>query len=107
VATKLILLWAIGRPEDPRHPDTVARMLGAVDEAECRPNAGPKSAPTLADREARLDQVARTSAQETRAACHQRPDSTQAVGQALVARALDASAHRRKGVRRWHARLHP
>ena len=33
VAAKLILLWAIGRPADPVHPDGIARLIAVEAQA--------------------------------------------------------------------------
>jgi hypothetical protein len=61
VAAKLILLWAIGRPDDPVHPDGVAARLAA----EVQINDPPLPLP--ADREACMDFAARALAEEIRA----------------------------------------
>jgi|Tabmets5t2r1_1033131.scaffolds.fasta_scaffold104899_1 hypothetical protein len=58
VAAKLILLWAIGRPDDPVHPDGVAARLAA------QTGDVPQPQPLPDDREARLDFAARELAAE-------------------------------------------
>jgi hypothetical protein len=61
VAAKLILLWAIGRPDDQVHPDGIARLVAA--EAQ----AADLSPPLPDDHEARMALAARALAEEIRA----------------------------------------
>jgi hypothetical protein len=62
VAAKLILLWAIGRPSDPVHPDSIAAMLAAEAQTATPPP------PLPADREARERLAVRELAREICAA---------------------------------------
>jgi hypothetical protein len=78
VAAKLILLWGIGRPDDPVHPDGVARLAAAEARADQRPPSLPaereahldtdlhRELERLADPEARLNVAARALAAEIR-----------------------------------------
>jgi hypothetical protein len=59
VASKIVLLWAIGRPADPHHPDAVETMATAQAQVS-------EPLPLPADHEARLDLVARQLAQDMR-----------------------------------------
>jgi hypothetical protein len=59
-AARLLLLWVLGKPDDPVHPDGVARLI--AEEAQ----AGDSPPPMPDDREARLDVAARALAQEIR-----------------------------------------
>lgn len=68
VASKLILMWAIGRPADPVFPDAIAAMLAA--EAQVS-----EPLPLPVDHEARLDLVARQLAQDMRRERRGGPDA--------------------------------
>jgi hypothetical protein len=59
-AARLLLLWVLGKPDDPVHPDGVAARLAA----EAR--AGDPPPPLPAEREARMDFAARALAAEIR-----------------------------------------
>jgi hypothetical protein len=77
VASKLVLLWAIGRPTDPHHPDAVEAMAAAEAQAAVPPP------PLPADPEARLDLAARALAAAIRAARGVIPEPGDAVEAAL------------------------
>jgi hypothetical protein len=78
VAAKLVLLWAIGRPDDPVHPDGVARQIAAEAQAGDPPPSLPaerevhldaelhRTLARLTDPEARLNVAARALAAEIR-----------------------------------------
>jgi hypothetical protein len=59
-AARLLLLWVLGKPDDPVHPDGIARLIAA--EAQ----AGDSPPPLPDDREARMDLAARALAEEIR-----------------------------------------
>jgi hypothetical protein len=73
VASKLVLLWAIGRPPDPQHPDAVAAVTAAA-EAHTAP------APLPADHAARTHLAVRELAEAIRAARHECRHPDEAVG---------------------------
>jgi hypothetical protein len=84
-AARLLLLWVLGKPADPVHPDAVARLVAAEAQADQAPPPLPadreacqdlaarpdtdlhRTLARLADPEARLNLVARALAQEIRA----------------------------------------
>jgi hypothetical protein len=57
-AARLLLLWVLGKPDNPVHPDGIAAMLAAEAQAD------PVPPPLPAAREADLDFAARELAQE-------------------------------------------
>jgi hypothetical protein len=76
-AARLLLLWVLGKPDDPVHPDGIAARLAA--EAQ----AGDPSPPLPADREAHMDLAAWALAAEIRALRGVLPDPGAVVGPAL------------------------
>jgi hypothetical protein len=59
-AARLVLLWIVGKPTDPHHPDAVAAMLAAEAQAVTLPS------PMPADREACMELAAKVLAEEIR-----------------------------------------
>lgn len=82
-AARLVLLWVLGKPHDPIHPDVIQ---AAVEAAEGWPESLPddqEASGETADRDARMDQAVRLLAQEIRRERQAMPVPGDVVDQAL------------------------
>jgi hypothetical protein len=94
-AARLLLLWVIGKPDDPVHPDGIARLVAAEARADRLSPSLPAEREAhldtdlhselerLADPEARLNVAARALAAEMRVLRGAMPDPGAIVGPAL------------------------
>jgi hypothetical protein len=94
-AARLLLLWVLGKPDDPVHPDGIARLVAAEARADRLSPSLPAEREAhldtdlhselerLADPEARLNVAARALAAEMRVLRGAMPDPGAIVGPAL------------------------